>query len=762
MAFTLRSNSENAISGSNTTFTIAKPSGLAVGDLMVAVIGKDDDPLADGPADWTIIARNGTTPGKDTGSWLGYKVADSDDVAESVFTWNADQERWSGTITAFIPGNANPAFEGVSTFVHRVNDATPESNSLATTSGNLVIGGVTASQGESGGMGSATGGYTLGGNPISGTAAGDSASILAYDLSGPGGTITYEANQVQSVSESHPYIIEFSDESSGQDITPSLAQQLITSFDPVVVTPNTIPDLLGSVAQGSGSATTTITASHTLLSGNNRRVFILIGCEEGGTGDPTLTVTYDNLGTPLTATLVTDGTQTAKARHVTTNQNTGWIYEVLESALASRGGGSAYEVEVVASSTLNDLSVHVIAVENAVQSANVHKVVIDVAQVSTGSPTAVNITTSVVETLILDIESDSHASAATSPTETGQVELGTSIQPSDGTRSISYKEFPGSGAETMGWSSAGTPSRWAFCVMALEGTGVSPDQDVSLALKTQLVSGFDPTLTPGPVDITPALLQRLVTSFDPAIGVGSVDMTPALVQKLIAAFNPSLTTGSVDITPELAQELINTFDLTLAVSAVNIDPELVQQLITAFDSTLTPGSVSISPALISQLIITFLPQLDLVLHPDLVQKLLTAIDPTLTYEAFIATELVQQLVVTYDPVVAPGAVFITPALLQTLLTGVDPTISGGIVIFPDVANQLILAYDPIVALGAGPTQDITPAIMQQLTIAHDPSVAPGSVAITPELLQTLMGAYGVTVGGDDQPGATTTMSDWSG
>jgi len=284
--------------------------------------------------------------------------------------------------------------------------------------------------------------------------------------------------------------------------------------------------------------------------------------------------------------------------------------------------------------------------------------------------------------------------------------------------------------------------------------------DISPSLAQQLALGFDPTVTPGSVDISPALAQRLVQSYDPTLTT-TADIIPTLIQQLIVGLDPTLTYVA-DITPGLAQELVNTFDPSIAVGAVNISPALVQQLLIAFNPTLTTGSVDISPALMSQLIVTFLPQLDMNLHPGLVQELLIAIDPTLTYVVDIVPGLVQQLVVTYDPVVAPGAVFITPALLQTLLVGVDPAIGGGIVIYPDVANQLVLAYDPTVDLGAGSTQDIIPAIMQQLTSANDPTVAPGPVAIEPGLLQALLNGLGPELGGDDQPRATTTMSDWSG
>ncbi len=328
------------------------------------------------------------------------------------------------------------------------------------------------------------------------------------------------------------------------------------------------------------------------------------------------------------------------------------------------------------------------------------------------------------------------------------------------TDSAHISSEPGGSSIVMSWSWAGSENPGHIAVNLFAATAAT--QDISPNLKSQLIAASNPSLAPGSVDISPGLVIELLAAFLPTVTPGSVDISPGLLQKLVVVFDPALSTGPVDISPELAQQLVSAFSAIITTGSVDISPALAQELINAFNPATTTGAVNLDPDLAIQLVNAFLPQLDQILNLDLVQKLLAGIDPTLTYEAHITPDLTQQLVVTYDPVAAPGAVFITPALLQTLLAGVDPVVSGGIILYPDVANQLVLAYDPIVALGAGPTQDISPAIMQQLTSANDPTVAPGSVAITPELLQALINGLGVQVSGDGQPGAMTTMSDWSG
>jgi hypothetical protein len=86
MAVTVASSS-TAYSASGTSLVITKPSGLAVGDLMLAGIRNDDG--GNGitlPSGWTILV---STFNPFSFVYTHYKYADSGDVAASNFTWTA-------------------------------------------------------------------------------------------------------------------------------------------------------------------------------------------------------------------------------------------------------------------------------------------------------------------------------------------------------------------------------------------------------------------------------------------------------------------------------------------------------------------------------------------------------------------------------------------------------------------------------------------------------------------------------------------------
>lgn len=74
------------------TFSISKPTGLAVGDMMVAHISGVKDAATDftmsDPAGWTaLLAQNTSGTANRARMQVAYKVADSSDVAASQFTW---------------------------------------------------------------------------------------------------------------------------------------------------------------------------------------------------------------------------------------------------------------------------------------------------------------------------------------------------------------------------------------------------------------------------------------------------------------------------------------------------------------------------------------------------------------------------------------------------------------------------------------------------------------------------------------------------
>ena len=208
MSFTHR-NTQVGTNVNFTSVTITKPTGLAVGDLMIACISKDDDPGITPPSGWTELRHYGTTTGIDQRTWLGYKIATSADVSASTFAWTGDRENWAGSISAWIPSNGNPALVAVSTD-KVVSGTTVQSNSITGVSDDdLLVGMATAARTDP--ITCPTGGYTVRGDPSTGTGNGDMGSILATAIESSGGgtrTCSFGGPPYDDV---HPYIAAFSD-----------------------------------------------------------------------------------------------------------------------------------------------------------------------------------------------------------------------------------------------------------------------------------------------------------------------------------------------------------------------------------------------------------------------------------------------------------------------------------------------------------------------------------------------------------------------
>lgn len=90
----------------STSISIDKPTGLAVGDLMIAVVaGNDGGSTISIPTGWTSLLNNNTTTNGFGWYRAAYKVADSSDVAASNFTFtNGD-----GGVIYRLTGYATPS-----------------------------------------------------------------------------------------------------------------------------------------------------------------------------------------------------------------------------------------------------------------------------------------------------------------------------------------------------------------------------------------------------------------------------------------------------------------------------------------------------------------------------------------------------------------------------------------------------------------------------------------------------------------------------
>lgn len=96
------------VSHSGTAFDVTKPTGLAVGDLLLAIIAKDDDLSMSPPAGWTTDFDGSGVAALACASFIFHKVADAADVAASVFTFTGDSEDYVGRLYRISNVNGTP------------------------------------------------------------------------------------------------------------------------------------------------------------------------------------------------------------------------------------------------------------------------------------------------------------------------------------------------------------------------------------------------------------------------------------------------------------------------------------------------------------------------------------------------------------------------------------------------------------------------------------------------------------------------------
>ena len=136
-----------AATATSTTLTITKPVGLAVGDMMIAIINQSDNDnqtLADATkTGWTkISASKFYTTGSD--EWWGtvlYKFAIASDVSATSFDFTLDNDNDDalGTITSFSGVDSNNPFDVASGSTLNSNNGSISATSLTTVTSNSAI-----------------------------------------------------------------------------------------------------------------------------------------------------------------------------------------------------------------------------------------------------------------------------------------------------------------------------------------------------------------------------------------------------------------------------------------------------------------------------------------------------------------------------------------------------------------------------------------------------------------------------------------------
>jgi hypothetical protein len=110
MAIAVQSVSSNTWASSNTC-VITKPTGLAVGDLMIAIVQQKDVNTATCTlTGWTGIDTMDLNTTSGDYAWTLYKVADSGDVAASDFTFSLNNTAYVAGGILRIDGQASSSF----------------------------------------------------------------------------------------------------------------------------------------------------------------------------------------------------------------------------------------------------------------------------------------------------------------------------------------------------------------------------------------------------------------------------------------------------------------------------------------------------------------------------------------------------------------------------------------------------------------------------------------------------------------------------
>jgi len=122
-----------------------------------------------------------------------------------------------------------------------------------------------------------------------------------------------------------------------------------------------------------------------------------------------------------------------------------------------------------------------------------------------------------------------------------------------------------------------------------------PTVDLSLSiiepgLAQQLAVAYDPTVTTSAANVTPGLAQQLVVAFDPVLTT-TVTVTPGVAQSLTVAIAATVTGPMPAIAPTVAQSLTVAVAVTVTTGPVTITPAVAQQLTVAVAVTITPGRI---------------------------------------------------------------------------------------------------------------------------------------------------------------------------
>lgn len=227
MAFTIPSTSNNAADIAPTTgLTITKPSGLADGDILYAVINKLHSSGGDwSSSGWANLSAQATTAGSDINSSILRKVISSTSGEPASYTFtNTDgaSRPISGCIITVRDGDTSTPEDATSTAANGTNDDNPDSPSITTnTDGALVIVFHGANNaGQNALTFAAPSGYTLAVSENSGDVRAQCAISYAVKASaGATGALTWLNTTDAGTAEWHTYTVAVKPAAGGGGVT---------------------------------------------------------------------------------------------------------------------------------------------------------------------------------------------------------------------------------------------------------------------------------------------------------------------------------------------------------------------------------------------------------------------------------------------------------------------------------------------------------------------------------------------------------------
>jgi len=181
-----------------TSFTVTKPTGLEVGNLLFALIAKDDDVDMNPPAGWSdgfqILAY-------DNSIFSFYKVADATDVAASNFTFTGDSEQYVGKLYRISGIDTSTPIDAVDTTGANNVSTSPQAPDLETLTDDALVFAMAGMDDDDTPFSIDTAGWTEDHNAVSNTGNGTCGIVIGRKImstAGQTGAVDFTINASES------------------------------------------------------------------------------------------------------------------------------------------------------------------------------------------------------------------------------------------------------------------------------------------------------------------------------------------------------------------------------------------------------------------------------------------------------------------------------------------------------------------------------------------------------------------------------------